>query len=29
VRDPRYWSRRSFSADKNVEPSSGAVCLNY
>jgi hypothetical protein len=29
VRDPRYWSRRSFAADKNVEPSSGAVCLNY
>lgn len=29
VRDPRYWSRRSFGADKNMEPSSGAVCLNY
>jgi hypothetical protein len=29
VRDPRYWSRRSFAEDKNVEPSSGAVCVNY
>jgi hypothetical protein len=29
VRDPRYWSRRSFGADKGMEPSSGALCLNY
>jgi hypothetical protein len=29
VRDPRYWSRRTFAADKGVEPSSGALCLNY
>lgn len=29
VRDPRYWSRRSFGADKNGTPSSGAICLNY
>jgi hypothetical protein len=29
VRDPRFWSRRSFGADKGVAPSSGALCLNY
>jgi len=29
VRDPRYWSRRSFAEDKNEQPSSGALCLNY
>jgi hypothetical protein len=29
VRDPRYWSRRSFAADKGGQPSSGAICLNY
>lgn len=29
LRDPRYWSRRVFGADKGVEPSSGALCLNY
>jgi hypothetical protein len=29
VRDPRYWSQRSFKEDREGVPSSGAVCLNY